>query len=139
MSDRLPLPWGRLLDRDRPLTFTFEGARVAAFEGDTVSSALLGQGTWLQGRSLKYHRPRGPFTLNGDDANTLVQLPDEPDQALQVLRGDPVMEKLVGLESDLNAARPELSVVMPAYNAATTLERTYREVPLDVVDDLDVV
>jgi glycosyltransferase involved in cell wall biosynthesis len=30
-------------------------------------------------------------------------------------------------------------VVMPAYNAARTLERTYREIPLDLVDDVIVV
>jgi glycosyltransferase involved in cell wall biosynthesis len=33
----------------------------------------------------------------------------------------------------------KIVVVMPAYNAARTLERTYREVPLDVVDDVIVV
>ncbi len=78
MSARLPQPWGQLIDSEHPLAFTFEGERVVGYAGDTVSSALLGQGQWLQGRSLKYHRPRGPFTLNGDDANTLVQLPEEP-------------------------------------------------------------
>ena len=29
-------------------------------------------------------------------------------------------------------------VVMPAYNAARTIERTYREIPLDLVDDVIV-
>jgi sarcosine oxidase subunit alpha len=77
-SSRLPAPWGRLLDREQPVTFTFEGEQVSGYAGDTVSSALLARGTWLQGRSFKYHRPRGPFTLLGDDANCLVQLPHEP-------------------------------------------------------------
>ncbi len=75
---RLPQPWGRLIDRDRHIHFTFEGERIAAHPGDTVSSAVLARGDWLLGRSLKYHRPRGPFTLTGDDANTLVQVGDEP-------------------------------------------------------------
>ena len=30
-------------------------------------------------------------------------------------------------------------VVMPAYNAARTIERTYREIPLDLVDEVIVV
>ncbi len=30
-------------------------------------------------------------------------------------------------------------VVLPAYNAALTLERTYREIPMDVVDDVVLV
>jgi sarcosine oxidase subunit alpha len=78
MSARLTTPQGQFIAHERPLEFTFEGERVVGYAGDTVSSALLGQGTWLHGRSLKYHRPRGPFTLNGDDANSLVQLPEEP-------------------------------------------------------------
>lgn len=32
----------------------------------------------------------------------------------------------------------KIVVVMPAYNAAKTLERTYREVPLDIVDEVVV-
>ena len=30
----------------------------------------------------------------------------------------------------------KIVVVMPAYNAARTLEQTYREIPLDLVDDV---
>jgi len=78
VPERLPSPWGRLIDQDRPVRFTFEGKTISGYVGDTVASALLGSGEWLLGRSLKYHRPRGPFTHVGDDANTLVQLPDEP-------------------------------------------------------------
>ena len=78
MSERLPSPWGTLLDREHRVQFTFEGETITGHRGDSVGSALLARGTWLQGRSLKYHRPRGPFTLVGDDANCLLQLPGEP-------------------------------------------------------------
>lgn len=30
-------------------------------------------------------------------------------------------------------------VVLPAYNAAKTLEMTYREIPFDIVDDVVLV
>ena len=30
-------------------------------------------------------------------------------------------------------------VVLPAYNAAQTLEATYREIPIDIVDDVVLV
>ncbi|MEK0440754.1 MAG: hypothetical protein RLZZ504_1670, partial [Bacteroidota bacterium] len=30
-------------------------------------------------------------------------------------------------------------VVLPAYNAALTLEQTYREIPFDLVDDVVLV
>lgn len=33
----------------------------------------------------------------------------------------------------------KVAVVLPAYNAARTLERTYREIPLDIVDDVILV
>ena len=32
----------------------------------------------------------------------------------------------------------KIVVVMPAYNAARTIERTYREIPLDLVDEVIV-
>jgi glycosyltransferase involved in cell wall biosynthesis len=35
--------------------------------------------------------------------------------------------------------RPRVVVVMPAYNAAQTLERTYADIPFDVVDHIILV
>ncbi|TBU75354.1 2Fe-2S iron-sulfur cluster-binding protein [Phytopseudomonas daroniae] len=75
---RLPAPMGLLIDRNQPLTFRFDGSACQGFAGDTVASALAADGRWLLSRSFKYHRPRGPLTMAGQDANTLVQLPDEP-------------------------------------------------------------
>lgn len=78
VATRLPAPMGSRLDRHRPVTFTFEGVSYPGFQGDTLASALAANGRYLLSRSFKYHRPRGPLTLAGQDANTLVQLPDEP-------------------------------------------------------------
>ncbi|HDS1735632.1 2Fe-2S iron-sulfur cluster-binding protein [Pseudomonas sp. BP8] len=75
---RLPAPMGLLIDRERPVRFSFDGQDYQGFSGDSIASALLGNGRWLLSRSFKYHRPRGPLSLAGQDANTLVQLPDEP-------------------------------------------------------------
>ena len=33
----------------------------------------------------------------------------------------------------------KIVVVMPAYNAAETLEKTYREIPLNIVDEVILV
>jgi multidrug efflux pump subunit AcrB len=45
-------------------------------------------------------------------------LQDLSDRVLERLRNDPVMDKLVGLESDLDAARPELAVRVDREKAA---------------------
>ena len=77
-SERLPLPYGRLIDRAQPVRFEFDGRTHSAFCGDTIASALAAQGRWTISRSFKYHRPRGPVSFAGHEANTLVQVGDEP-------------------------------------------------------------
>jgi heterotetrameric sarcosine oxidase alpha subunit len=65
---------GGLIDRARPLTFTFNGRQLRGYEGDTLASALLANGVRVVGRSLKYHRPRGILTAGPEEPNALVQL-----------------------------------------------------------------
>lgn len=78
---RLPAPHGRLIDRGKPVRFTFEGRAYEGFAGDTLASALLANGRWVMSRSFKYHRPRGPWSLRGLDANTYVQVGEQPNLA----------------------------------------------------------
>lgn len=73
MSTRHP-SLGRLIDRSRPLEFTFNGARLRGFAGDTLASALLANGQMLMGRSYKYHRPRGAIAAGAEEPNALVGL-----------------------------------------------------------------
>jgi sarcosine oxidase, subunit alpha len=70
--------WGLLIDRTKPLTFTFDNKLHNGFIGDTIASALYGEGRVLLSRSFKYHRPRGVLTMAGHEANTLVQVAEEP-------------------------------------------------------------
>ncbi len=69
---------GAWIDRKREIRFTFEGEPYTGYAGDTVASALAANGRWILSRSFKYRRPRGVLTMAGQDANTLVQLPNEP-------------------------------------------------------------
>ena len=78
MSNRLASPLGSLINREKTVTFEFEGVTYEGFEGDSIASALIANDQWLMSRSFKYHRPRGPLTMAGQDANTLIQLPEEP-------------------------------------------------------------
>src|SRR5712671_1481647 len=65
---------GGLIDRARPLSFTFDGATFSGFAGDTLASALVANGVSLVGRSFKYHRPRGILTAGSEEPNALVEL-----------------------------------------------------------------
>ena len=70
-ADRLQ---GGLIDRSKPLRARFDGREINGFAGDTLASALLGNGVRLVGRSFKYHRPRGIFTAGPEEPNALVEL-----------------------------------------------------------------
>ena len=48
---------GGLINRDRPINFTFDDIPYQGFKGDTLASALLANNVRLMGRSFKYHRP----------------------------------------------------------------------------------
>jgi len=73
MSTRLSRG-GRLIDRTKPMGFTFNGKRMQGYQGDTLASALLGADQMLVGRSFKYHRPRGIVASGAEEPNALVGL-----------------------------------------------------------------
>jgi sarcosine oxidase subunit alpha len=76
--NRLPAPFGAWIDRAETIRFSFEGKEIEGLAGDTIASALLANGQSMISRSFKYHRPRSVLTMAGQDANTLVQVGDEP-------------------------------------------------------------
>ena len=90
-TSRLPEPWGSAINRDRTISFQFEGKDYQGYEGDTLASALAANGQWLLSRSFKYHRPRAAITFAGLDANTYVQVGDTPNALADML---PVSEGL---------------------------------------------
>ncbi len=61
-----------LIDRARPLRFSFDGHAFDGYHGDTLASALLANDIRLVGRSFKYHRPRGIMTAGSEEPNALV-------------------------------------------------------------------
>ena len=75
---RLASPYGLYLERDKNISFQFEGQAYKGYEGDTIASALAANSVKLISRSFKYHRPRGILSMAGQDGNTLVQVGDEP-------------------------------------------------------------
>ncbi|HPK03966.1 MAG TPA: 2Fe-2S iron-sulfur cluster-binding protein, partial [Candidatus Sumerlaeota bacterium] len=76
MSRRLAPQPGEWIDRNRPVTFRFEGRPYSGFAGDTITSALWAAGVRVLGRSFKYHRPRGLYGLDGSDSNAMFETRD---------------------------------------------------------------
>ena len=75
-----------LIDRSRPLAFTFDGVAYQGYAGDTLASALLANGVHLVGRSYKYHRPRGIVGAGAEEPNALVGVSRGPGRFTPNLR-----------------------------------------------------
>ena len=74
MTQKFRTAAGGLIDRNRPITFHFDGKTYQGFHGDTLASALIANGQHLVARSFKYHRPRGFLTAGSEDPNAIVEL-----------------------------------------------------------------
>ena len=122
MSHRLS-KGGRLIDRGQQRTFSFNGKPMRGFAGDTLASALLGQGQTLVGRSFKYHRPRGVVTSGAEEPNALMGLGEaktfEPNARATVtelfegLRAES-QNHWPSLEFDVGEVNAKLSRFLPA-------------------------
>ncbi|BBC29839.1 Ferredoxin [Streptomyces graminofaciens] len=62
------------VDRDTPLTFTFDGTAYQGYRGDTLASALLANGVIQAGTSIKLGRPRGIFSAGVEEPNAVIQI-----------------------------------------------------------------
>jgi heterotetrameric sarcosine oxidase alpha subunit len=103
-----------LIDRNTPVTFTFDGVSYSGFKGDTVASALLANGVRLMGRSFKYHRPRGAMTAGSEEPNALITVGngDATDPNVRAT----VQEIYDGLEVRSQNAWPSLKFDVMAIN-----------------------
>jgi len=122
MSTRLAKQ-GRLINRGKAVSFTFNGKHLRGYEGDTLASALLANDQMLVGRSFKYHRPRGVVASGAEEPNGLVNLGKggrfEPNQRITTTE---VFDGLTAtsqnhwpsLEFDVGAINTHLSRFLPA-------------------------
>ena len=103
----------------QPITFTFAGKYFRGQSGDTIASALYANGVRIFSRSLKYHRPRGLYSLDGECSNTCVNVDGIPNVcaentllkegmrvSAQNVKGNP--------ETDIRAFMDKLDWAMPA-------------------------
>jgi len=122
MSTRLQTG-GRLLNKDVPLNFTFNGRKMKGYQGDTLASALLANNQMLVGRSFKYHRPRGVVSSGAEEPNALINMGEgtrfEPNQRATTTE---LFDGLVAesqnhwpsLEFDIGAINSKLARFLPA-------------------------
>ena len=74
MSQNFRLDKVGYINREKKISFKFNGKKYFGYEGDTLASALLANGVHLVARSFKYHRPRGFMGAGVDEPNAQVQL-----------------------------------------------------------------
>ena len=130
-ANRLPPAPTHRVDLSRPVPFTYLGRAMTGVRGDTVASALYANGVRIFGRSLKYHRPRGLYSMDGESSNTFMAIDEVPNEcaettelkagmsvSAQNVRGDPT--------TDLFGVIDRFDRLMPAGFYYRLFHRPYR-------------
>lgn len=107
------------IDTGETLKLSYLRRSITGVRGDTVATALYAAGVRIFSRSLKYHRPRGLYSLDGECSNTMMEVNGEPNVRTErrlLKDGMKVRpQNIVGLpEFDLLGFLDRLSVLMPA-------------------------
>ena len=66
------------VDTAQKIAFIYKGKKYYGVKGDTVATALYANGIRIFARSLKYHRPRGLYSLDGECSNTCMEVDGIP-------------------------------------------------------------
>ena len=66
------------IDPAQKRSLNYEGKTYTGLAGDTVATALFANGVRVFARSLKYHRPRGLYSLDGECSNTCMDVNGVP-------------------------------------------------------------
>jgi sarcosine oxidase subunit alpha len=70
----------RLEPITRHITLEVDGESLPAQDGEPVAAAFVADGRTTLSRSIKYHRPRGPFCFSGGCSHCLVRIDGVPNQ-----------------------------------------------------------
>ena len=133
--DRLSqLPTLRI-DPDQKRTFHHHRSRYQGLAGDTIATALYANGVRIYSRSLKYHRPRGLYSLDGECSNTCMDVNGIPNVcAEKALLRDGMILKTQNVkgsaENDLMGFMDTLDWAMPAGFYYRTMHKPAKLWPL---------
>ncbi len=75
---RIDLPPGCPFKRGKPVQIQFEGRSLEAYDHEPLAMALLAGGVRVFGRSIKYHRPRGPTCLAAHCSGCMMRVDGQP-------------------------------------------------------------
>jgi sarcosine oxidase subunit alpha len=107
------------IDAAQTIAFRYKNKTFEGFSGDTVATALYANGIRIFSRSLKYHRPRGLYGLDGECSNTCMQVNGIPNVRTEnALLEDGMRVKAQNVkgtpETDLMGFMDKLDWAMPA-------------------------
>ncbi len=107
------------IDTTQKISFTYKGKTCHGVKGDTIATALFASGVRLFGRSLKYHRPRGLYSLDGECSNTCMEVDGVPNVRCEntlLEEGMVIKEQNVkgSAENDMMSFLDKLDWMMPA-------------------------
>ena len=107
------------INPEKSISFNHLGKKLEGVEGDTVASALLANNVKIFSRSLKYHRPRGIYCLDGECSNTMMRVNEEPNiltEKTLLKQGMTVEEQNVigSAKNDLAGILDKFDFMMPA-------------------------
>ena len=107
------------IDTAQKLAFMYKGKKYYGVKGDTVASALFANGVRIFGRSLKYHRPRGLYSLDGECSNTCMEVDGIPNVRCEntlLKEGMVIKEQNVkgSAENDMMSFLDKMDWLMPA-------------------------
>lgn len=107
------------IDPSKKRSFKYRGDTYHGVKGDTVATALYSNYIRIFSRSLKYHRPRGLYSLDGECSNTLMSVDGVPNintEKTPLVKGMVIKEQNVkgSAQNDLMGFMDKFDKMMPA-------------------------
>lgn len=107
------------IDASEKLSFDYLGDIRQGMKGDTVATALYANGVRIFGRSLKYHRPRGLNSMDGESSNCFMEIDGIPNvraETTLLKSGMSVRHQNIkkSSDSDLMGVMDKMDWAMPA-------------------------
>jgi sarcosine oxidase subunit alpha len=123
------------IDTAQTIAFKYKNKTFEGVGGDTVATALYANGIRIFSRSVKYHRPRGLYSLDGECSNTCMQVNDIPNVRTEnTLLEDGMQVKAQNVkgtpETDLMGFMDKLDWAMPAGFYYRTMHKPARIWPI---------